>query len=228
MRGVSVRPRPRLPPLRMPSSGRRATSALYFPGDADHDDARPQVHHRPRDRGPARAARSRHRRGRPAPLAADARPRVPPRQGAAPRPRACPRPGRRPRRGGRAPRRDAYREALIEKDILPLTNADVEVVQAEEGKPLIFKATVQVRPGGRRSATTSTSTSPRDRDDRRRPGRQGRRGAARPERDARRGRGPRREGRRLRGHRVRRHARRRRRSRAARPSGCRSSSARSA
>jgi trigger factor len=41
---------------------------------------------------------------------------------------------------------DAYREAIIEQRILPLTNADVEVVQAEEGKPLIFKATVQVRP----------------------------------------------------------------------------------
>ncbi len=41
---------------------------------------------------------------------------------------------------------DAYREALIEQGILPLTNADVEIVQAEEGKPLIFKATVQVRP----------------------------------------------------------------------------------
>ncbi|HEY6058277.1 MAG TPA: trigger factor [Candidatus Limnocylindrales bacterium] len=41
---------------------------------------------------------------------------------------------------------DAYREALIEKEILPLTNPDVEVVQAEEGKPLVFKATVQVRP----------------------------------------------------------------------------------
>jgi trigger factor len=40
----------------------------------------------------------------------------------------------------------AYRDALIEKEILPLTNADVEVVQAEEGKPLIFKATVPVRP----------------------------------------------------------------------------------
>ena len=40
----------------------------------------------------------------------------------------------------------SYREALVEKEILPLTNADVEVVQAEEGKPLIFKATVQVRP----------------------------------------------------------------------------------
>jgi trigger factor len=40
----------------------------------------------------------------------------------------------------------AYRQALIEQSILPLTNADVEVVQAEEGKPVIFKATVQVRP----------------------------------------------------------------------------------
>src|SRR4029079_12970917 len=41
---------------------------------------------------------------------------------------------------------DAYREALIQEAILPLTNADVELVQAEEGKPLIFKATVPVRP----------------------------------------------------------------------------------
>lgn len=40
----------------------------------------------------------------------------------------------------------AYRDALLEQSILPLTNADVEIVQAEEGKPLIFKATVQVRP----------------------------------------------------------------------------------
>jgi trigger factor len=41
---------------------------------------------------------------------------------------------------------DAYRDALVQEGILPLTNADVEVVQAEEGKPLIFKATVPVRP----------------------------------------------------------------------------------
>jgi trigger factor len=40
----------------------------------------------------------------------------------------------------------AYREALVQEAIVPLTNADVEVVQAEEGKPLVFKATVQVRP----------------------------------------------------------------------------------
>jgi trigger factor len=41
---------------------------------------------------------------------------------------------------------EAYREALVQEDILPLANADVEVLQAEEGKPLIFKATVPVRP----------------------------------------------------------------------------------
>jgi trigger factor len=41
---------------------------------------------------------------------------------------------------------DAYREAIIEQGIVPLTNADVEIVDAQEGKPLRFKATVQVRP----------------------------------------------------------------------------------
>ncbi len=41
---------------------------------------------------------------------------------------------------------DAYREALIEEDILPLTNPDVDIVKVEEGEPLIFKVTVQVRP----------------------------------------------------------------------------------
>jgi trigger factor len=41
---------------------------------------------------------------------------------------------------------DAYRQALSEQAIVPLTNAEVEIVQAEEGKPLVFKATVQVPP----------------------------------------------------------------------------------
>ena len=41
---------------------------------------------------------------------------------------------------------DAYRQAILESTVIPLTNPAVEVVQAEEGKPLIFKATVQVRP----------------------------------------------------------------------------------
>jgi trigger factor len=40
----------------------------------------------------------------------------------------------------------AYRDAVIEQGIVPLTNADVEIVEAEEGKPVRFKATVQVRP----------------------------------------------------------------------------------
>jgi trigger factor len=41
---------------------------------------------------------------------------------------------------------DAYRDALIQEDIVPLTNPEVDIVQAEEGKPLIFKVAVQVRP----------------------------------------------------------------------------------
>jgi trigger factor len=40
----------------------------------------------------------------------------------------------------------SYREALVERGIVPLTDASVEVVQAVEGQPLIFKATVQVPP----------------------------------------------------------------------------------
>ncbi len=39
----------------------------------------------------------------------------------------------------------SYREAILDQGIVPLTNADVEVVEAEEGKPLRFKATVQTR-----------------------------------------------------------------------------------
>lgn len=40
----------------------------------------------------------------------------------------------------------AYRDALLEHDLTPLTNADIDIEQAEEGKPVIFTATVQVRP----------------------------------------------------------------------------------
>ncbi|MES2209081.1 MAG: trigger factor [Chloroflexota bacterium] len=40
----------------------------------------------------------------------------------------------------------AYRDALVEHDLTPLTNADIKIEQAEEGKPVIFTATVQVRP----------------------------------------------------------------------------------
>ena len=41
---------------------------------------------------------------------------------------------------------DAYRAAIREKEIVPLADPSVEVVQAEAGKPVIFKATVQVPP----------------------------------------------------------------------------------
>ncbi len=40
----------------------------------------------------------------------------------------------------------AYRDAIVEQDILPLTSPNVEIVQAEEGKSFVFKATVPVRP----------------------------------------------------------------------------------
>ena len=90
---------------------------------------------------------------------------------------------------------DAYREAIIQEDILPLTNADVEVVQAEEGKPVVFKATVPVRPDVTLGDYKGFNFAPEIDDDRRRPGRPGRRGAARPERDPRARRRPRRQGR---------------------------------
>ncbi len=41
---------------------------------------------------------------------------------------------------------DAFREAIRERQLVPLTQASVEVVQAEEGKPFKFTATVQVPP----------------------------------------------------------------------------------
>jgi trigger factor len=41
---------------------------------------------------------------------------------------------------------DAFREAVVEQDLSPLTLPEVEFTQKEEGKPVIFKATVQVRP----------------------------------------------------------------------------------
>ena len=146
------------------------------------------------------------------------------RPGKAPRarPRAAPRPGRVLDDAVEHLVQDAYREALVEQDILPLTNAEVDVVQAEEGKPLIFKATVQVRPEVELGDYKNFNFQPEIDDDRRRPGRPGHRGAARPERDARRpveDRGA--QGRRLRGHLVRRARATASRSRAARPSGCR-------
>ena len=40
----------------------------------------------------------------------------------------------------------AYREAVRDQQIEPLTSPEVEVTQGEEGKPVLFKAVVQVRP----------------------------------------------------------------------------------
>ena len=40
----------------------------------------------------------------------------------------------------------AVREAVREQEIVPLDSPEVEVTQAEEGKPVTFKATLQVRP----------------------------------------------------------------------------------
>ena len=40
----------------------------------------------------------------------------------------------------------AYREAIVETSTVPLARASIEVVQAEEGKPVLVKATVPVPP----------------------------------------------------------------------------------
>ena len=98
---------------------------------------------------------------------------------------------------------DAYREAMLEQDVLPLTSPDVEIVQAEEGKPLIFKAIVQVRPevvlGDYKQFNFSPEIDTID-DVRVEPGA---RRAARPERDTRCRGGPGRPGRGLRRHLIR-------------------------
>jgi len=41
---------------------------------------------------------------------------------------------------------EAWREAVVQERILPIARPAVELVTAEEGKPLVFKATVAVRP----------------------------------------------------------------------------------
>jgi trigger factor len=41
---------------------------------------------------------------------------------------------------------DAFREAVKAQDIVSLASPEVEITQAEEGKPLLFKAVIQVRP----------------------------------------------------------------------------------
>src|SRR5450759_2893422 len=58
---------------------------------------------------------------------------------------------------------DAFRQAMREQDLAPLTSPEVEVTQAEEGKPVIFKATVQVRPRSSWATTSISASSPRSR-----------------------------------------------------------------
>jgi trigger factor len=41
---------------------------------------------------------------------------------------------------------DSYKEAILGMRVVPLANPDVEVTKADEGKPLTYRATVQVRP----------------------------------------------------------------------------------
>jgi trigger factor len=41
---------------------------------------------------------------------------------------------------------DAFREAIVEQHLSPLTEPEIEVTQREEGKPVLFKAVIQVRP----------------------------------------------------------------------------------
>ena len=41
---------------------------------------------------------------------------------------------------------DAFREAILEQDLVPLTPPEVEITQGEEGKPVLFKVVVQMRP----------------------------------------------------------------------------------
>ena len=131
-------------------------------------------------------------------------------------------PGRRPRRGGRAPRpgrlsRGARRAGHPAADQRRRRGRPGRGGQAAASSRRPSRSGPEVKLGDYQQLQLRAG----DRDHRRRPGRQGHRGAARPERDADGGRGPRREGRRLRGHRLRRDARRRAvRGRHAR-SGCR-------
>jgi trigger factor len=41
---------------------------------------------------------------------------------------------------------DSFREAILEQDLVPLGPPEVEVTQGEEGKPVLFKAVVEMRP----------------------------------------------------------------------------------
>ena len=73
---------------------------------------------------------------------------------------------------------DAYRAAVREQAIVPLADPSIEVVQAEAGKPVIFKATVAGPAGDPARRLQELQLHARDRGDRRGQDRQGHRRAA--------------------------------------------------
>ncbi|TMC60748.1 MAG: trigger factor [Chloroflexi bacterium] len=131
----------------MTNGGRSQHPALYFAVHERHRHARAEERHQARDRAPPGAPEPRRRRRRSAPLPADQGSRLPARQGAPTRPRAGARSRRSPRRGGRAPGpgrlpRGAHREG----DPADRQRRRRRRPEAEEGKPVIFTATVPIRP----------------------------------------------------------------------------------
>ena len=229
MSGVEVRPLSRLRTTGLPASAAAAVRARRPPGlrppppytcsgDADHHDPRPRTPPScSRSSCPPERLSRVHRRRRPAPRRA----------------------GRASRASGRARRRDAVLErhlgpgAVLDEAVEHLVQDAYREATRRAGHPAPDQRRRRGRPGrggqaahlqgdgpgparGRARRLQALQLRARDRDHRRRPGRQGPRGAARPERDARRGRGPRRAGRRLRGHLVRRDRATASRSRAAR------------
>ena len=202
MRGVSVRVRPRLPaPLAAPD--RRPT--LYSPGDECDRQPRPQELDPPRDRGSRRPVRPRRPRRRRAPVPPHAGRGLPSRQGPAADPRACPRPDGDRRRGRRAPRPGRVPRGDHRAGDRPADQRGRRDRRRGGGQAAALQGDRPGPPRGPARRLHAVQLRARDRDDRRAQDRQGRRGAARPERPAGGGRGPRGEGRRLGRDRVHRH-----------------------
>ena len=161
------------------NGGLAGEPALCFPGDERHSHPRPQELDHPRGRSPRGEARPGRRRGRPRPLEADPRPRLPARQGAARRPRGGSRSRRRPRRGRRSPRpvglsRRAHRAgdpAAHERRGRDRPGRGGQAAHLQGDRPGPAR--------GRARRLPELQLQARDRDHRRGQGRQGHRGAAR-------------------------------------------------